>query len=114
MENNKCVIPNTHNRLNEVHMLIHQTANNYFNPEGFRVNLDATIQAMRNLTFALQAEKGSIGDEFENWYSEWQEKMKNDSLMKFTDELVKEVEKRYGLKNKYSERKKRILVKNHF
>ncbi|MBF4696078.1 hypothetical protein [Fusibacter ferrireducens] len=87
MNKNNCIIPNTHKRLNEVHMLIHQVANNYFNPEAFRVNLNAAIQAIRNLTFALQAEKNSIGSEFDEWYLSWQNKMKKDKIMKWLNDL---------------------------
>lgn len=80
-----CTIPNTHKRLNEAHFLWHQCLEHYFNPEGFRVSLNATIQAMRNLTFALQAEKENIGG-FESWYAVWQTKMKSNSVMKWLNE----------------------------
>jgi hypothetical protein len=40
------------------------------------------IQEMRNLTFVLQAEKKSIPS-FDTWYSVWQDKMKNDEILKW-------------------------------
>ncbi len=78
---NKCKIENTHKRLLESHRLWHQTLDNYFDPEAFRVYLNATIQALRNLTFALQNEKSEITG-FDEWYTKWQDKMKKDSVMK--------------------------------
>lgn len=76
----KCVIKQSHKRLLEAHRLWHQAYDNYFDPEGFRTNINATIQAIRNITFSLQAEKGSTPD-FDKWYSAWQEKMKKDKVM---------------------------------
>lgn len=80
-----CTLPNTHRKLLEIHRLWHQCITDYFDPEGFRTNLNATIQAIRNLTFALQAEsKASEG--FNEWYLVWQDKMKNDSIMKWLND----------------------------
>ncbi|MBT2286952.1 hypothetical protein J7E78_25870 [Paenibacillus polymyxa] len=80
-----CIIPYTHKRLLEAHRLWHQAYDNYFDPEGFRVNINATIQALRNLTFALQNEKEKIID-FDSWYPNWQSKMKTDPIMKWLNE----------------------------
>ena len=82
MDKNICMIPNTHKRLNEIHRLLHQCQENYYDPEGFRTNLNATIQAIRNLTFALQNEKENI-PEFDEWYINWQEKMKEDEILRW-------------------------------
>lgn len=81
----KCLIPNTHKRLLEAHRLWHQTLDNYFDPEGFRVNLNATIQSLRNLTFALQHEK-HVFKNFDEWYENWREKMKNDETMSWLND----------------------------
>ena len=80
MEKTACPILNTHKRLIEIHRLWHQCLDNYFDPEGFRTNLNATIQALRNLTFALQNEKNAI-PEFDDWYSQWQQKMGDDEIL---------------------------------
>lgn len=77
----KCTIENTHKRLNEVHFLLHQMIDNYFNPESFRIYLNATIQALRNLTFALQNEKSKVGSGFDKWYEKVQENLKKDQIM---------------------------------
>jgi hypothetical protein len=82
MDKNTCRIPNTHKRLIEIHRLLHQCQENYFDPDGFRTNLNATIQAIRNLTFALQNEKEKI-PEFDVWYQNWQDKMKEDEILRW-------------------------------
>lgn len=77
-----CKIKNTHRKLNEVHLLWHQASKAYFNPEGFRTNINAAIQALRNITFALQNEKSNIPN-FTNWYEPWQKELKEDKIMKW-------------------------------
>lgn len=81
----ECGVSNTHKRLLEAHRLWHQCLNDYFDPEGFRVNLNATIQSLRNLTFALQAEKEKING-FDEWYKPWQDRMKIDPVMKWLND----------------------------
>ena len=75
-----CPIPTTHKRLLETHELWHQAASNYSNPDLFRTYLNASIQALRNITFALQSEKHAF-DDFEAWYSPWQTRMKASSVL---------------------------------
>ena len=75
-----CPIPTTHKRLLETHELWHQAANNYSNPDLFRTYLNASIQALRNITFVLQSEKHAF-DAFEAWYSPWQTRMKASSVL---------------------------------
>jgi hypothetical protein len=77
-----CKIRHTHRRLNEAHLLWHQANEKYFNPEGFRININAAIQALRNLTFALQNEKSAIPD-FTSWYESKQTELKEDKIMKW-------------------------------
>ena len=73
-------------RLNEVNILLLQAADNYFKPEGFITNIKAAIQAHRNVTFALQNEKKAFPIDFDGWYQPWQEKMKNDKMMKWLND----------------------------
>ena len=54
---NTCKVPVTHNRLLEAHYLWHQAALCYHDPFRFRTHMNALIQALRNITFALQNEK---------------------------------------------------------
>ncbi|HLA09562.1 MAG TPA: hypothetical protein VJ023_03030 [Pyrinomonadaceae bacterium] len=71
---NRCPLPATHRRLVEAHVLWHQVLSNYQEPDIFRANLNATIQALRNVTFTLQSEKHSLAN-FDEWYGRWQAKL---------------------------------------
>lgn len=52
----------------------------YQDPDEFRTQVNACIQALRNSTFVLQSEKDRI-DDFEAWYEPWREVMKADPVM---------------------------------
>lgn len=77
-----CPIPKTHSRLQEAHRLWHQALDLYAEPEGFRINLNACIQALRNVTFVLQKEHVGVPN-FEHWYANWQAYMKQDAIMRW-------------------------------
>lgn len=62
-----CPVPKTHRRLVEAHVLWHQALATYQDVDSFRANLNALIQALRNVTFILQSEKHSVAD-FDDWY----------------------------------------------
>lgn len=72
-----CPIRTTHRRLRDAHTLWHQALAHYHNAEPFRANLNATIEALRNTTFALQKEKAAFHD-FDKWYGPWQKKLLDD------------------------------------
>jgi len=76
----RCPLPKTHRRLVEAHLLWHQTLEQYHQPDLFQANLNATIQALRNITFILQSEKHSF-TQFEDWYKRWQDRMKADPIL---------------------------------
>ena len=58
---------------------------NYHDPYAFRYELNAFIQALRNITFMLQSEK-SRPPSFKDWYVFQQEKMRSDAhLRKFVE-----------------------------
>jgi hypothetical protein len=80
-----CPTPSAHRRLSDAHRSWHQALSEYQDPEGFRHNLNNCIQALRNVTFHLQSEKGSIPG-FDSWYKEWQDRMKNDPALKWLNE----------------------------
>ena len=63
----------------DAHHLWHQIAANYSNSDLFRANLNATIQALRNITFAVQSEK-DVFDAFDAWYTPWQARLKASSV----------------------------------
>jgi hypothetical protein len=95
----RCPIPNTHHRLGEAHRLWHQTADAYGDAEGFRTNLNAAIQALRNVTFVLQSEKRVIPD-FDKWYEGWRDRMKADPVLRWLIEARNQVVKRGDLEAK--------------
>jgi hypothetical protein len=89
----RCPTPTAHKRLNEAHRFWHECLEEYQSPEGFRVKLNACIQALRNVTFVLQKEKHLI-DGFQEWYAPWQERMRSDPILawvvKSRNRIVKE------------------------
>ena len=72
-----CPIPVTHGRLDQAHILWHDTAKHYCDPHTFRTYLNATIQVLRNVTFALQSEKRNVPN-FDAWYETWQQRLRDD------------------------------------
>jgi hypothetical protein len=81
-----CPTPAAHSRINEAHRLWHQTADNYDDPDGFRANLNACIQALRSVTFVLQKENYRIPNFF-TWYSAWQNRLKSDFILELSTQL---------------------------
>lgn len=77
-----CPLVTVHRRLDEAHRLWHQMSETYGDPEVFRMNLNNTIQTLRNVTFHLQKQKSEIPN-FDEWYAGWQERMKQDEIMKW-------------------------------
>ena len=95
----QCPTPSAHARLNEAHRLWHQASDNYNDSEGFRVNLNACIQALRNVTFVLQKEKSLIPN-FDEWYSKWQDKLRNHDILKWLVEARNVIVKEGDLETK--------------
>lgn len=77
----ECKIVNTHDKFEEAHYFLHKMLENYHNANEFRFNLNAFIQALRNITFALQSEKHNLPD-FDKWYELKQIEMKQSELLK--------------------------------
>lgn len=77
-----CPLASAHNRLSEVHKFWHDMLSEYQNPENFRISLNATIQALRNITFLLQSNKSTIAD-FDKWYEKHRDTMKSDQILKW-------------------------------
>ncbi len=79
-EKTPCPISQTHTRLNQAYLMFSEVADRYQKPEEFTTSLNNLIQALRNVTFILQAEKSKIPN-FDAWYAPLQEKMRqNESL----------------------------------
>jgi hypothetical protein len=82
-----CPIPNTHDRLFELHYWWHEMARTYHEPNPFRYSVGAFVQAARNVTFVLQKEKTAFKDfTWYNWYKKWVAWAKNDSLLSWLNE----------------------------
>ena len=77
-----CPVPKTHRRLVEAHILWHQSLAHYQEPEPFRANLNALIQALRNVTWVLQSEKHGIPN-FDDWYTPRQERLRSHRVSKW-------------------------------
>jgi hypothetical protein len=92
----RCPIPITHCRIKDIYELWHKAAKEYQDPESFRINLNAAIQEMRNITFILQSEKKSI-PEFESWYSRWQKIMSKDEVLKWLKDARNKIVKQGDL-----------------
>lgn len=74
----------------------HECVATYNDPERFRMNLNALIQAIRNVTFRIQAGKNSVVD-FDTWYSPWQEFLRRQPLMRWLNDARIAVVKQAGL-----------------
>lgn len=76
-----CPIPATHQKLGEADYFLGQTLLNYHSPLAFQYNLNAFVQALRNITFMLQSEEVKPTG-FEEWYGQKQEHMRKDALLR--------------------------------
>lgn len=76
-----CIIGGAHRQLEAVHIAWHQLLASEDDVDIFTANLNGIFQALRNVTFRLQALK----DEYEDfaWYEEWRETAKGDKLLKW-------------------------------
>jgi hypothetical protein len=85
-----CPIPSTHSRLQQAHRLWHQAADSYTDPSGFRANLNSTLESLRSVTWVLQKEHQAV-EGFKEWYESWQERMRNDPIMRWLVEARNKV-----------------------
>lgn len=92
-----CLFENVHRRMDDAHTLWHSALDEYFDPQKFRASLQSCIIALRSVTFILQNEKHSI-PEYENWYSTWQSRMRDDPLMRWAVDSRNTIEKQGDLK----------------
>jgi hypothetical protein len=102
-----CPLAAVDQRLADAHRLWHQAEAAYFDPDGFRLAIQNTIQTLRSVTFILQNQKSVIPD-FTSWYGDyvdekhgkrgkWQERLHNDPLMRWMVEARNKIEKRGDL-----------------
>jgi len=79
---NDCIFNNVEKRWLDSWDLWVNCAENYYNPESFRLNLNNCIQTLRSITWLLQKSKNSIPD-FNEWYKKQQSQMINDNILKW-------------------------------
>jgi len=77
-----CPVANGHARLNEAHTLWHEALDAYNDPEAFVTKLNALIQTLRNVTWALQKDIGKT-HALKDWYGGWQSRMASDPRMQW-------------------------------
>jgi hypothetical protein len=91
-----CPFPDVHNRLDDAHYLWHEAQAQYFSPPRFRTNLNALIQSLRTVTWLLKKNKAIIPD-FDDWYCEWEERMRSDRILKWLVGARNRIEKQGDL-----------------
>lgn len=79
--NDICPLRDSHDKLEESYYFLLMMANSYHVADDFRFNLQAFIQSLRGVTFMLQNYKSKIPN-FNDWYKEKQEEMKNNPCLK--------------------------------
>jgi len=94
--NANCPLAAVDRRLADVHRHWHAAEKAYFDPEGFRANVQTAIQTLRTVTFILQSNKKLIPD-FDQWYAPWQEKLNADALMRWMVNARNKIEKQGDL-----------------
>lgn len=85
--------------LEEAHYFWHQCQASYHDPSSFHANLNALIQAVRNVTWRLQAHREEIPN-FDAWYEPWQAEMRSKHAMRWLKEARNQVVKRKGLETR--------------
>ena len=76
-----CPIPATHDKFDGAYYFFHRMLEEYHEPLPFRWNLNAFLQALRTVTFMLQAELSDRAG-YKDWYAQQQVAMKSDELLK--------------------------------
>ncbi len=92
----ECPLANVERRLEDAGNLWRKASDAYFEPSDFRLHLQASIQAFRSVTWILQSNKNAIKD-FDNWYSNWQNLMRADPILRWLVEARNKIEKQGDL-----------------
>jgi hypothetical protein len=83
-------------RLFQMRQLWDDAADSYFDPARFQLALQNCITVSRTVTFILQANKHEF-EEFDDWYSQFQQSWGDDSIMKWAKEARNAIEKQGDL-----------------
>jgi len=97
-----CPLVAVDRRLQDAHRLWHQAEESYFDPDGFRIAAQNTVQTLRTVTFILQKHKRLVPD-FDMWYGVkeqpgyWQKRLAADPLMCWMKDARNRIEKQRDL-----------------
>lgn len=69
-----------HSRLEDANVRWQEAAKSYFEPRSFRRAINSCIQELRNTTWLLQKRK-SVIEGFDQWYEQWQVRLRTDTVM---------------------------------
>ena len=78
-------IGNIDRKMEMLTSLLDNTLRTYHNPVSFLAQVDALIQALRNFTWTIQANKANVKD-FEAWYEPWQQRMKKQPYLRWLND----------------------------
>ncbi len=92
----RCPLRAVDSRLDDVHRHWHEAERRYFDPDSFRVAIQAAIQTLRTVTFIVQSNKRLFSN-FEPWYESWQDKLRDDPLMRWIVDARNKIEKQGDL-----------------
>jgi len=95
-EEEQCPLAAVDRRLSDLHQFWHQAERAYFNPDEFRLAIQAAIQTARQVSFVLQKNKELIPD-FDKWYEDWKAKLAAAPLMKWMVKARNQIEKQGDL-----------------
>lgn len=98
-ETSPCPLAQVERRLEDAATLWHKASDAYFEPDDFRVHLQACIQAFRSVTWILQSHKHAI-THFDAWYSKWQGIMRDDPILRWLVDARNKIEKQGDLEAK--------------
>ncbi|WP_328850981.1 hypothetical protein OG994_23380 [Micromonospora globbae] len=77
-------------------------------PEDFRMNLNALIQNLRNVTWLLQKQKAKL-EGFQEWYGKWQKEVGGDSVLRWVQKARNRIVKESDLEL-HSEAKVKVTL----
>lgn len=81
LEADECPLSEADDRYQETHYFLSRIMGTYHQPDEFRWNLNAFLQALRNVTFIIQKVLSNEGG-FTDWYEPQQEQMRSDELLR--------------------------------
>jgi hypothetical protein len=87
-----CPFAKAEKRLTDSVVFWNQAADAYQNPIGFVRHIQTAIQTLRSVTWVLQSGKEKLPG-FDDWYKAWQDKMRNDRVMRWVVDMRNKIEK---------------------